>query len=310
MRLLVTGASGFIGSSLLTWLPKEYGVVALARNLMQVRQVLSRDDIQLLEGDVADKAMINRAMEGVDAVIHLGEVKGSERCKANLVEALLTNVYGTSVVFQEAKRHGVKRFVFASSYWVYGFFPGQQMPLTEEMKLCPTEVYGACKAISEYQIADSGIGFVILRLSNVYGYGSGLGNQDDVVFKFVKRAHEGLPLELQGGGKQRLDFVHVEDVCRCILQAIKSKELEGNIYNVGGGSPISVEEVARIVSTVYSSLFDRSVELHPSPVSSADCVQDRWVAIDRIRDLVGDYPMISLAEGIRQLIQNYSAIRR
>jgi nucleoside-diphosphate-sugar epimerase len=310
VRILITGADGFVGSSLLRRIPEHHQVVALARNASLLREHLTpKDNVTVREGDITDEECVRQVTKGVDCVVHLAGVKGTDRCQAQPSQALLANILGTHLLLHWARKHGSSRFIFSSSYWAYGFYPGQPMPLLEDMELRPNEIYGASKAISEREVMDSGQEYVILRLSNVYGYGAGIKYSGEVVSGFVERACRGQPLSLHNGGRQRLDFVHVDDVCDCICKFIEGSRPLRGAYNVGSGVPQSIADVADMVARVCETHFGKRVEVIHVPGPSGQSSLDRWVSIEKVKAVAGWHPTVSLPEGIAGLAREFHKTR-
>jgi UDP-glucose 4-epimerase len=180
------------------------------------------------------------------------------------------------------------------------------MPLTEEMEPRPDEFYGALKATAERALIDSGR-FRILRLSNVYGYGSGLFSlSSGVAGKFVELISKGRPLRVYGDGSQRLDYVHVDDVCRAYELALEAPESESFVYNVGGGRPVSIRELAETAAALSGELTGRRAEIEYAPAPSDKLWPDRRLSIEKIERGLGWRPSVAVEDGLREMLTNWT----
>ena len=180
------------------------------------------------------------------------------------------------------------------------------MPLTEEMEPRPDEFYGALKASAERALIDSGR-FRVLRLSNVYGYGSGLFSlSSGVAGKFVELISKGMPLRVFGDGSQRIDYVHVDDVCRAYELALDAVEGESFVYNVGGGRPVSVKELAETAAALSEELTGRRAEVEYAPAPADKLWPDRWLSNEKIERGLGWRPSVTIEDGLREMLTNWT----
>src|SRR6185295_16928824 len=186
MRILIAGGGGYLGSALLKHLAGEHDCVCFGHGtrFSDLSQILPAA-VEYVAGDLTDVHLLKEITAGVDAVIHVAGTGGEADCVANPMRSLLAHVHGTHLLMREAQRSGVAKLIFTSTIAVYGTYQPRPMPLTEDMEPRPDEFYGALKATAERELIDSGR-FKILRLSNVYGCGSGLFSlSSGVAGKFV-----------------------------------------------------------------------------------------------------------------------------
>jgi nucleoside-diphosphate-sugar epimerase len=248
-------------------------------------------------------------MRGADAVVHAAGTGGEADCLADPTRSLLSHVYGTQLLAREALKSNVERFVFTSTVAVYGTYKSRAMPLTEEMEAMPDEFYGALKATAERALIDSGR-FRILRLSNVYGHGSGLFSlSSGAAGKFVELIAQGKPLRVYGDGSQRIDYAHVDDVCRAYELALDVSEGESFVYNVGGGRPVSIRELAETASKLAEESMGRRAEIEYAPAPTDKLWPDRWLSIEKIERELGWRPKVSIEEGLREMLTNWTRER-
>jgi UDP-glucose 4-epimerase len=230
MRIGVTGANGFIGTHLVSALKKIGTVVILPRG-------------KILPG----KLDLKRFVAGADLIFHLGGVnRGTDE------EILNGNIIGTSRLLEAISNYGKPstRIVFSSSSQVYSLV-NSKTPLPESKKANPDTVYGLSKLSAENLIRLSGIPFAILRLANVYGPGC-RPNYNSVVATLCHRAVNGLPLMINGDGRQGRDFVYVEDVVRAFtLAGLESMSGSGKVFNVSSGRMISIKQIVKQICQQY-----------------------------------------------------------
>ncbi len=240
-------------------------------------------------------------LRGADAVVHAAGTGGEADCLAKPTGSLLAHVHGTHLLAREAARANA-RFVFTSTIAVYGTYHSRPMPLDEEMDARPDEFYGALKATAERAMIDSGR-FRVLRLSNVYGYGSGLfSSSSGVAGKFVELIARGRPLRVYGDGSQLIDYVHVGDACRAYELALAEPSGRSFVYNVGGARPVSVRELAETASRLAEELTGRRAEIEYAPAPEGKLWPDRWLSVSKIERELGWRPRVTLEEGMREMI--------
>ena len=150
MKILITGGGGYLGSALCVALAGSYHVVCFdhGRRYSGLRKLLS-GKCDLIVGDMADTEAIDRALNGVDVVIHLAGGGGNKACMNDPVKAVMTYSYGTHLLLQSCLRRNIKRFIFASTVSVYTTHNQRQIPFTEDMAMEPDDLYGALKAAAE-----------------------------------------------------------------------------------------------------------------------------------------------------------------
>jgi len=303
MRLLITGAGGFVGSVLLTKLPKEYEIICLGHstNYDRLRKFVG-DNVKLIEGSILDERLVNGLMNGVDAVIHLVGIGGTSVCLKDPVNAVLTNIQGTNILVNSAIKNNVKKFIFTSTYLTYSVLKQRELPFTEEMKLEPDDFYGSLKAVTESSVMNFP-DFVILRLSTIYGYGLGFGaSLDALAMNSIKSAyHEGV-ISLRGSGNSKFDLLHVDDLCEAI-KLVLDKNIKNEIINLGSGKPLSINELSSTVVDVLKTEFNRDVKIVRVNIENYKEWPDHWMSISKAKRLLAWEPKIYLYEGIKGIIQ-------
>lgn len=245
MRVLVTGGAGFIGAHLVAALAAAGDEVAVLDNLRRgVPEKLApfeRDGaVRFVEGDIRDRAAVQRAMQGVARVYHAAAQSNVLGAVTDIDYSFTTNVVGTYHVLAAARDEEVERVIFTSSREVYGEVT--EVPVSEDRPLNPKNAYGASKLAGEAYCrvfqSTYGLDVSVLRLANVYGP----GDSDRVIPIWLERARRGEDLELYGG-TQVLDLVPVDLVVAALRRAAQIP-LHGQPVNVGSGKGTTLLELA------------------------------------------------------------------
>jgi len=285
LNYLVTGGAGFIGSHIVEALvAKGDGAVRVIDNLRSGQaQNLDGMDVEFVEGSITDEALLDRAVANVDAVFHLAAMVSVPETMKYPRECMEINTLGTLQLLAAARRHGVQRVVFSSTSAVYGDDPVQ--PKLESMNPQPLSPYAVSKLNSEMAVRilgkQLGIRAAALRYFNVYG-----PRQDPksayaaAIPIFVARALRNEDIVIYGDGEQTRDFVFVKDVVQANLLALEKGE---GIYNVGAGSTVTINELARqIISMTRSKSEIIHADPRPGDVkhSSADVTRMKEIGFE------------------------------
>jgi UDP-glucose 4-epimerase len=249
---LVTGGAGFIGSHLCDALIMRGNAVRVLDDLSTGRRSNLPDGAILIQGDVADPAIVAKATDGVDGCFHLAAIASVEKGITDWVGTNHTNLTGTITLLDAIRRQGTRiPVVYASSAAVYGDLAA--VPTAETEPCRPVSPYGADKYACELhaKVASHlhGIPTVGLRFFNVYG-----SRQDPtspysgVISIFCERISAGTSIEIFGDGQQIRDFVFVTDVVRALLAGMALRPADSPIFNVCTGIPTSVKTLARLTA--------------------------------------------------------------
>jgi dTDP-glucose 4,6-dehydratase len=253
VKILISGGAGFIGSNLVHYLLREHPHIELtnldkltyAGNLENLGDVAESPRYRFVQGDVADAALVEEALSsGFDAVIHLAAESHVDRSLEDASPFLRTNVMGTHVLVETARRMGVPRFVHISTDEVYGSAP-EGVNFAEDAPLRPSSPYAASKAAADLLVLSYVQSYrfpaIILRCTNNYGP---YQFPEKLIPLMIANALEGKPLPVYGDGLHARDWVYVEDHCRAIFRALE-RGRPGEVYNIASGSLRSNLEVIR-----------------------------------------------------------------
>ena len=310
MRALVTGGAGFIGSHIVDALiSRGHSVRVLDNFSAGKRDNLSAHEgkIEVVEADVRDAPQLDFYVAGCDVVFHEAAIVSVPYSIEHPQETHDVNVQGTLNVLQAARRHGVRRVVFASSAAVYGQDP--TLPKKESMLLEPVSPYGVEKAASEHYLfawsKTFGVETVALRYFNVFGPRQDPSSPySGVISIFMTRAIEGKNAVIYGDGEQSRDFVYVGDVAAANVRAAETVGISGNVYNVGGGKRTTLNELASIVAKVTGKPFSPKHEA----ARAGDIVHSLADVSRTKKDLAWD-PAVSVEEGLRRLFDSLRSSR-
>ena len=259
--ILVTGGAGFIGSNLVdALLAKGYAVRILDDMSTGKRSNLPLDNpnVELIEGDVADAALVADVMAGCRAIVHLAAVASVQASVDDPVRTHQSNFVGTLNVCEAMRESGVKRVVFASSAAVYGN-NGEGESIVEYTPKAPLTPYASDKLASEYYLdfyrRQHGLEPVIFRFFNVFGPRQDPSSPySGVISIFSERAEKGLPITLFGDGEQTRDFVYVGDLVNILVQAVEAEHVEEGAVNVGLNKATTLKQMLTALSDVVGQL--------------------------------------------------------
>ncbi len=298
--VLVTGGAGFIGSHTVERLLDLGFRVRVLDNLSTGKRSnldLDHPRLELVEGDVRDRAQVKGVLAGVGHVVHLAAQVFATASVEDPPASASHNILGFVNVLHSAKEAGLKRFVYASSVAVYG--NPAEIPSTEDTPLAPLSPYGLEKRTNEDYATLYGelFGFasIGLRFSNVYGPRQDPSSPySGVISQFARQLRERRPLTLYGNGEQTRDFVYVGDVADAIVTALAS-DYHG-ICNVGRGEPISLLQLIDALAEI-AGYYPEIVRL---PRRAGDILHS---VIDpgRLRRTLGVVPAVSYKTGLRML---------
>ncbi|OLF52262.1 NAD-dependent epimerase/dehydratase family protein [Pseudomonas chlororaphis] len=259
--VLITGGAGFIGSHLTdALLAKGYSVRILDDLSTGKPSNLPLGDsrVELIEGDVADAALVARAMSGCSAVAHLAAVASVQASVDDPVRTHQSNFIGTLNVCEAMRQAGVKRVLFASSAAVYGN-NGEGQSIDEDTPKAPLTPYASDKLASEYYFdfyrRQHGLEPAIFRFFNIFGPRQDPSSPySGVISIFCERAQKGLPISVFGDGEQTRDFMYVEDLVDVLVQSLEMPQLEVGAVNIGLNQATTLKQLLEALGQVVGAL--------------------------------------------------------
>jgi len=308
MKIFVTGGAGFIGSNFIRHvlgLDAGYSVInfdklTYAGNLANLDSVADNPNYSFVKGDICDPISVEAAMAGCQTGVHFAAESHVDRSIYEPAPVIETNVTGTFILLQVARKLDIQRFVHVSTDEVYGDIPAGGFA-DEASPLQPSSPYSASKASSDLIVKSYVRTFnfpaVITRASNNYGP---FQFPEKFLPLMITNALDDKPLPIYGDGKQQRDWLHVQDHCSGILAVLERGRI-GEVYNIGGIDVIENLTMARSLLRIVGK-----------PESLLSYVKDRpghdrryALSCDKIGRELGWKPAISLEEGLRQTIDWY-----
>jgi nucleoside-diphosphate-sugar epimerase len=310
-RVLITGGAGFIGSHTARLAQKRGWSVHVLDNLSTGQEAtfraLESEGIEVTLGDVRDTSLIDKVVLGCDAVIHLAAQVSVPYSLQQPKENHAVNVGGTSALIEAAKKHGISRFITASSAAVYG--TADTLPLDEDEAGHFHSPYAESKWLNEEQILkvrEQGMEAIALRLFNVYGPGQKSdGAYAAVIPKFIELISQGSQPIIFGDGLQTRDFIHVDDVAKALLMfsSIPWQERFHHVYNVATETECSLLDLVQAIQVVFTTIRPEIPLLKPlhKPARLGD-IQRSAASIQRIQNDTQWSPSIAFQDGLREQI--------
>lgn len=244
MRLLVTGGSGFIGSNFIRHILKEYpgysvtnlDKLTYAGNPENLSDIQKNKRYRFVKGDIADRALVNKALFGCDSLINFAAATHVDRSIRDASDFIKTNINGTYVLLEAARKHKIKKFLHISTDEVYGSIEKGRSKETDA--LFPNSPYSASKASADHLVRAYYVTYklpvLITRSSNNFGP---YQYPEKVIPLFITHLLQGEKIPLYGDGMNKRDWIFVLDNCRAIDTVLHRGKI-GEVYNIGVGNEI------------------------------------------------------------------------
>jgi UDP-glucose 4-epimerase len=305
-RVLITGGAGTIGSHIADLVvAQEPREVVILDDFVRGRRenlawALANGDVEIVEGDIRDAALVREITRGIDVVFHQAAIRITQ-CAEEPRLALEVLVDGTYNVVEAAAQEGVRKLVAASSASIYGL--AEEFPTKENHHPYANDtLYGAAKVFNEGLLrsfkAMSDLDYVALRYFNAYGPRMDVhGLYTEVLVRWMERIEAGEAPIVLGDGLQTMDFVYVGDIARANVLAANS-ELTDEVFNVASGVETSLLELAQALLQVMDS--DLSV-VH-GPPRAVNGVTRRLAETNTARQRLDFEAEVGLLEGLTRLV--------
>lgn len=301
-KVLITGGAGCIGQATAQHF-KNKGFEVVTYDIVTPDQIIDKH----VCGTIMYVDELYQAMVGCDYVIHLAAMLGVARTESNQMECLNININGTKNVLDACVYAGVKKVIFGSSSEVYG--EPETNPITEKNTVSPKSVYAVSKlAGEEYTRAykqQYNLDYVILRFFNAYGPGQ---VAEFVIPRFVQAVLNNESPKIYGEGNQERCFCYVSDTAQGIYLAAINNVANGEIFNIGNDqTTISMKDLAKKVITLAGKNIEPEfISMEKSDRLPSREIVKRYASIDKAQEILGYKPIISLDDGIKNVMQSNS----
>ncbi|MCI0567239.1 MAG: SDR family oxidoreductase [Acidobacteria bacterium] len=303
-RYLVTGGAGFIGSHLVRELVSRGETVRVLDNYVTGKRenlIPGAEGLELMEGSVDDPAVVDRAMQGVDFVLHQAALGSVPRSVEDPLTTHAANLTGTLVLLEAARRAGVRRFVYASSSSVYGDTP--QLPKLETMQTVPLSPYAVTKLGGELYCGVFhriyGLETVSLRYFNVFGPRQSPDSQyAAVVPRFMSALASSDSPVIYGDGMQSRDFTYIDNVVQANLLACTAPSAAaGQAFNIACGASFTLLDLLREMGKISGKNIQPRFE-----AARLGDVRDSLAGIGKAQELLGYQAAVTFQEGLRRTL--------
>lgn len=302
-KYLVTGGAGFIGSHISRTLLENGNKVRILDNFSSgKRENLRGLDVEIIEEDLRDASKVADAVKGMDIVFHEAAFVSVPESMEKPQECLDVNITGTSILFEAARKAGVKRVVVASSAAVYG--DSEAYPLSEETPLRQLSPYATSKRVDEMYAElftqQFGLEVAALRYFNVYGP----RQRPDSMYAaavpiFIRRMLDNKPITIYGDGGQTRDLINVRDVVQANLLASEHPAAPGKIFNVCTGVETRILDLLDIL---YELFPNAPKHIHAEP--RAGDIYRSIGTPKKIVETLGFKPQVTLADGLFEAVES------
>lgn len=310
MNILITGGAGFIGSTLADKLLEENNKIVVIDNFndyyspklkeKNIKHNLDNKNYKLYRGDICDKNLLRKIFEEnqIDVVVHIAASAGVRPSIENPLSYVKNNIEGTVNIVEVMKENGIKKIVFASSSSIYGNC--KEEIFSEDLKVSePISPYAASKSACEQFLYTYSklfdIQVVALRFFTVFGPRQ---RPDLAIRKFIDLITENKPIPVYGDGTTIRDYTYVDDIVDGIISAINYNDTPYEIINLGGGAPVSLNQMIETIEKV----LNKKATIEHLPMQLGD-VNKTAADITKAKKLLNYNPKTSFKEGIIKFIE-------
>lgn len=301
MKALVTGGAGFIGSNLVKLLCDKGHKVVVVDDLSSGFRKLVDKRAKFYKGSVANKILLKKILSGTNVVFHLAGLSTITYSLSQPRIYFQNNFMNGIYLLEAMRKAGVKKIIYASSAASYD--GSKRTPIAEDDPVGPINPYGASKLAFEHVLSayyhSFGIEAIVLRFFNVYGPNDEQVGSTRAIPQWLKAAFSGKPVPYYWRGKQKRDYIFVEDIARANLSAAQ-KGRGFRVYNVGSGNGVWMIDILRKIEKILGRKLNlKNMGLRPGDPEYA--VADT----KRIRKELGWKPLTGLDKGLKRTIEYY-----
>ncbi|MFH1504622.1 MAG: SDR family oxidoreductase [Candidatus Omnitrophota bacterium] len=305
-KVLVTGGAGFIGSHIVDRLLDIGAQITVVDNLStgKLENIAHNlDKIKFIQKDFTDNDLLENVLGEVEFISHQAALRSVPKSMKNPLEYHQINVTGTLKLLLKAKEKGVQRVAIASSSSVYG--ERHDFPEKESDLPVPISPYAATKLMTEYYAylfsKSYGLEVVSLRYFNVFGPRQSLDDEYAVVIpKFINSIFNNKRPPIYGDGEQERDFAYIDDVAKANIAALMAEGIGGQVFNVAGGNPQSVNSLFKALKEIIA----KNVEPEYLEPRLGD-VRKTHADIEKTKKLLDWQPEIDFYEGLKRTVEGY-----
>lgn len=309
MNILITGGAGFIGSTLCDKILKEDNKIIVIDNFndyynpelkeQNIQHNINNKNYKLYRGDICDNSLLKRIFDEnkIDVVVHIAASAGVRPSIDKPIDYVKNNIEGTVNILEIMKANNVKKIVFASSSSIYGNC--KEEIFSEDLKVTePISPYAASKSACEQFLYTYSklydIQVVALRFFTVFGPRQ---RPDLAIRKFIDLIKENKPIPVYGDGTTIRDYTYIDDIVDGIIGAINYNDTQYEIINLGGGAPVSLNQMIETIEKV----LNKKAKIERLPMQMGD-VNKTAADITKAKKLLNYNPKTSFESGIIKFI--------
>ncbi|MFH1858575.1 MAG: GDP-mannose 4,6-dehydratase [Candidatus Omnitrophota bacterium] len=317
MKILVTGGAGFIGSHLVEALIERGDELWVLDNLStgrleNLQKVIKHPKFHLDVDSIMNETVVDHLVQEIDQIYHLAAAVGVRLIMDKPMETIETNVMGTKIILKTANQYK-KKVLLASTSEIYGNHTDHSLCEDDNRIVGSVKkrrwAYACSKTLDEFLALayhdEKKLPVVIARIFNTVGPRQ-VGQYGMVIPNFVQAALLGKPIRIFGSGKQSRSFNHVSDTVSALIRLMNEPRAEGDIFNVGNGEEITIEDLAKKVKTMTNSPSPfEYVPYEAAYGSGFEDMQRRTPDISKLKALIGYAPQVTLEETLKSVIDYF-----
>jgi len=308
MKIFLTGGAGFVGSNLISTALNEGNEITVLDNFSnssrgKIERFLEKG-VKIIEGDITDQKLLQEIVHDFDVVVHLAAKISVQDSIKNPEETIRINVTGTEYIIKACIKSNISNIIVASSAAIFGELENQNEILDETTRPNPVSPYGESKLQMEKKIHEltlaNNINSIILRFFNIYGVGQS-NEYAGVITKFFEKIKQNKPIEIFGDGKQKRDFIYINDATEAIMKSIKNIDnKKGEIYNIASGKSITILELAKTILKISNKSETEIIFSKPKK----NDIKISQTSIEKAKKELSFFTQTELTTGLSKMVEN------